>query len=205
MLASEPSAPTYEEILIQQEQKAISERGPGDIAKLLHVGRDLEDRLAPRGRSVPPSAACSTCRARLAAAFGRRLASHFDSLHDGPVDLTPEPPSASSRASSGPRASSSSPEGRLTYECDMHTFYKGAPDVVVLPETRGAGARRSCGSAGASTVPIVPRGSGTGLIGGAMAPAGGVMVVDDPDEPASSSSTSPTAAPPSSRASSTCG
>ena len=30
--------PTYEEILIQQEQKAISERGPGDIAKLLHSG-----------------------------------------------------------------------------------------------------------------------------------------------------------------------
>ena len=25
------------------------------------------------------------------------------------------------------------PEGRLTYECDMHTFYKGAPDAVVLP------------------------------------------------------------------------
>ena len=32
-------------------------------------------------------------------------------------------------------------------------------------------------------VPVVPRGSGTGLIGGAMAPVGGVMVVDDPDEP----------------------
>ena len=29
---------TYEEILIQQEQKAISDRGPGDIAKLLMAG-----------------------------------------------------------------------------------------------------------------------------------------------------------------------
>ena len=29
------------------------------------------------------------------------------------------------------------PEGRLAYECDMHTFYKGAPDVVALPETTG--------------------------------------------------------------------
>src|SRR5262249_8513800 len=29
---------TYEEILIQQEQKAISERGPGDVAKLLMSG-----------------------------------------------------------------------------------------------------------------------------------------------------------------------
>ncbi|MGH7420717.1 MAG: FAD-binding oxidoreductase, partial [Candidatus Rokuibacteriota bacterium] len=26
-------------------------------------------------------------------------------------------------------------EGRLTYECDMHTFYKGAPDAVALPES----------------------------------------------------------------------
>ena len=30
--------PTYEEIVVQQEQKAISERGPGDIAKLLVSG-----------------------------------------------------------------------------------------------------------------------------------------------------------------------
>ena len=29
---------TYEEILVQQEQKAISDRGPGDIAKLLMAG-----------------------------------------------------------------------------------------------------------------------------------------------------------------------
>jgi len=26
------------------------------------------------------------------------------------------------------------PEVLLTYECEMHTFYKGAPYVVVLPE-----------------------------------------------------------------------
>ena len=35
----------------------------------------------------------------------------------------------------GRRGVVASPEGRLTYECDMHTFYKGAPDVVVLPES----------------------------------------------------------------------
>ena len=29
---------TYEEIVVQQEQKAISERGPGDVAKLLISG-----------------------------------------------------------------------------------------------------------------------------------------------------------------------
>ena len=66
-------------------------------------------------------------------------------------------------------------EGRLTYEADMHTFYKGTPDIVVLPETaeQVAGVVRLCRR---DHVPVVPRGSGTGLIGGAMAPLGGVMV-----------------------------
>src|SRR5574341_2437586 len=66
-------------------------------------------------------------------------------------------------------------EGRLVYECDMHTFYKGAPDAVVLPRSaeQVAAIVRLCRR---ERVPIVPRGSGTGLIGGAMAPAGGVMV-----------------------------
>ena len=35
----------------------------------------------------------------------------------------------------GPAALVVSVEGRLTYECDMHTFYQGAPDAVVLPES----------------------------------------------------------------------
>src|SRR5688572_14996806 len=66
-------------------------------------------------------------------------------------------------------------EDRIVYECDMHTFYKGTPDAVVLPSTAGQvqAIVRTCRRAG---VPIVPRGSGTGLIGGAMATRGGVMV-----------------------------
>jgi hypothetical protein len=31
-------APVYEDIMLEQEQKAISDRGPGDIAKLLTSG-----------------------------------------------------------------------------------------------------------------------------------------------------------------------
>ena len=31
-------APVYEEIMLEQEQRAISERGPGDIARLLTSG-----------------------------------------------------------------------------------------------------------------------------------------------------------------------
>jgi glycolate oxidase len=75
----------------------------------------------------------------------------------------------------GPRGLVSSPEGRLTYEADMHTFYKGMPDIVALPETAGQVVEivRLCRR---DRVPLVPRGSGTGIIGGAMAAAGGVMV-----------------------------
>ena len=75
----------------------------------------------------------------------------------------------------GPDALVSTPEGRLVYECDMHTFYKGAPDVVALPGSteQVEAIVRLCRR---ERVPIVPRGSGTGLIGGAMAAAGGVMV-----------------------------
>jgi glycolate dehydrogenase FAD-linked subunit len=66
-------------------------------------------------------------------------------------------------------------EGRLTYECDMHVFYKGQPDLVVLPASRDQAVDvvRLCRE---HHVPIVPRGSGTGLIGGAIASHGGVMV-----------------------------
>jgi 2-oxoglutarate ferredoxin oxidoreductase subunit beta len=38
VLANKPGAATYEEILIEQEQKVVSDRGPGDIAKLLMSG-----------------------------------------------------------------------------------------------------------------------------------------------------------------------
>src|SRR3989441_8836304 len=66
-------------------------------------------------------------------------------------------------------------EGRLVYESDMHTFYKGAPDVVALP-TGADQVVEIVNLCRRERVPIVPRGSGTGLIGGAMAPLGGVMI-----------------------------
>src|SRR5881394_657924 len=79
------------------------------------------------------------------------------------------------RRALGPDGLVVSPEGRLVYECDMHTFYKGAPDVVALPKSTAEvlAIVRLCRR---ERVPIVPRGSGTGLIGGAMAPHGGVMI-----------------------------
>jgi 2-oxoglutarate ferredoxin oxidoreductase subunit beta len=38
VLANEADAPTYEQIVLDQEQKAIASRGPGDIAALLRSG-----------------------------------------------------------------------------------------------------------------------------------------------------------------------
>src|SRR5438045_6648598 len=67
------------------------------------------------------------------------------------------------------------PDELLVYECDMLVFYKGLPDVVVLPRTTAevTAVVRLALEAG---VPVVPRGAGTGLIGGATAPRGGVMI-----------------------------
>src|SRR5262249_16728884 len=72
----------------------------------------------------------------------------------------------------GPAAVIAAADDCLVYECDMLVYFKGAPDVVVLPRTAAQvqAVVRRCLEAG---VPIVPRGSGTGLIGGAMGPRGG--------------------------------
>ena len=75
----------------------------------------------------------------------------------------------------GPDGIVAAADQRLVYECDMLVYYKGTPDLVVLPRTTDevVAVMRRCLDAG---VPVVPRGSGTGLIGGATAPDGGVMI-----------------------------
>src|SRR2546422_2270169 len=75
-----------------------------------------------------------------------------------------------------------SAEGRLVYECDMHTFYKGAPDAVALP-TRADEVVAIVNLCRRERVPIVPRGSGTGLIGGSPAPPRGRVSRDKPVGP----------------------
>ena len=69
----------------------------------------------------------------------------------------------------------SEPEDLIAYEYDA-TIERALPDVVVLPgDTRGvAEAVRIANEHG---VPIVPRGSGTGLSGGAVPILGGVLIV----------------------------
>lgn len=63
-----------------------------------------------------------------------------------------------------------------TYECDGLTGYRVVPGVVVLPSTgeQVQGVVRLCHQAG---VPFVARGSGTGLSGGALPSADGVLIV----------------------------
>jgi len=64
----------------------------------------------------------------------------------------------------------------LTYECDGLAQYKVTPALVVLPRTTAqvADVVRACIAA---QVPYVARGSGTGLSGGALPHADGVLVV----------------------------
>jgi FAD/FMN-containing dehydrogenase len=66
------------------------------------------------------------------------------------------------------------PEDLLTYEYDA-SIDRAVPDVVVLPTTteQVAAAVRIATEHG---VPVVPRGSGTGFAGGALAVQGGVLV-----------------------------
>ncbi|OLT23131.1 glycolate oxidase subunit GlcD [Pseudonocardia sp. CNS-139] len=62
-----------------------------------------------------------------------------------------------------------------TYECDGLTGYRVVPALVLLPRSavEVAVAVRACARAG---VPFVARGAGTGLSGGALPVAGGVVI-----------------------------
>jgi glycolate oxidase len=66
-------------------------------------------------------------------------------------------------------------EDTAPYECDALTAYRASPMVVLLPETESqvAGILTICHKMG---VPIVARGAGTGLSGGAMPHRSGVIL-----------------------------
>jgi glycolate oxidase subunit GlcD len=69
----------------------------------------------------------------------------------------------------------SDPEELLVYECDGLTHYKHRPRAVVFPSSTEevVAVVRLLAEEG---VPVVPRGAGTGLSGGALAVGGGVCV-----------------------------
>src|SRR3954471_11343843 len=75
----------------------------------------------------------------------------------------------------GPEGVISEPEQLLTYESDGLRNYRNTPVLVVLPSSteQGRGGVRLCHSLG---IPVVPRGSGTGLSAGALPVEGGIVL-----------------------------
>jgi len=67
------------------------------------------------------------------------------------------------------------PEDLRPYECDALSAYRRLPLVVVIPETpdQVKTTLRLCSEAG---VPVVARGAGTGLAGGALPLTDGVLL-----------------------------
>jgi len=80
------------------------------------------------------------------------------------------------RASLGPARVITDRQELRTYECDGLAHYKVVPALVALPQDTAqvAAVVRACAEAG---VPFVARGSGTGLSGGALPHADGVLIV----------------------------
>ena len=68
------------------------------------------------------------------------------------------------------------PVALRTYDCDALTIYKGVPSAVVLPESTEE-VRRIVGICRECRVPLIARGAGTGLSGGATPLPGGVLIV----------------------------
>jgi glycolate oxidase len=68
------------------------------------------------------------------------------------------------------------PQELRTYECDGLTAHRCSPGLVVLPRTaeQVAAIVRECAAA---KIPFIARGSGTGLSGGALPRADGVLIV----------------------------
>jgi len=66
-------------------------------------------------------------------------------------------------------------EDTRPYECDGLTAYRQLPMVVALPETEEQ-VRRVLETCSAMSIPVVPRGAGTGLSGGALPRGDGVLL-----------------------------
>ncbi len=101
----------------------------------------------------------------------RQRAGRTQAGHGGPAALA-----ARLAAICGTGAVITDPMELRTYECDGLTAHRSCPGLVVLPQTAAevAAVVRACADAG---IPFVARGSGTGLSGGALPRADGVLIV----------------------------
>ena len=68
------------------------------------------------------------------------------------------------------------PEQTIAYECDSFAFHRHTPDLVLLISNRDQ-VSRAIQIARKYGIPFVPRGSGTGLSGGALPRCGGLVLV----------------------------
>jgi glycolate oxidase len=75
----------------------------------------------------------------------------------------------------GPAGVISELEQRRTYECDALTGHRAVPELVLLPESAHQ-VQQLVARCAAHQVPFVARGAGTGLSGGALPVAGGVVI-----------------------------
>jgi len=75
----------------------------------------------------------------------------------------------------GPENVLAEPEQTLAYECDSFAFHRHTPDIVLLASDR-KDLDDSPHRAPKYGVPLVPRGSGTGLSGGALPRHGGIVL-----------------------------
>ena len=74
------------------------------------------------------------------------------------------------------------PEETLAYECDALTAYRCPPLAVCLPRTTQevSDILRICNDMG---LPVIPRGAGTSLAGGALPTADSIVIGVGPPEP----------------------
>jgi len=79
------------------------------------------------------------------------------------------------RALLGPQGVLDDPEDTRPYECDGLTAYRRLPPLVALPADE-AQVRAALTVCSELDVPVVPRGAGTGLSGGALPHASGVLL-----------------------------
>ncbi|MBO0870110.1 MAG: FAD-binding protein [Micromonosporaceae bacterium] len=99
-----------------------------------------------------------------------------DTAPDAPPEAPLDALARRLRDTLGPAAVVTDEATRRTYECDGLTSYRCVPGLVVLPESaeQVSQAVRGCHELG---IPFVARGSGTGLSGGALPSATGVLIV----------------------------
>jgi glycolate oxidase len=103
-----------------------------------------------------------------------RLVPPFLAGYGGAVSLPPAF-TAAVRAALPADAVISEPEELRTYECDALTGHRAMPELVVLPASAAEvqAVVRRCAAHG---VPFVARGAGTGLSGGALPVASGIVL-----------------------------